>query len=148
MKAMHQILICLFLVMTIAYALARPDDLAPNVLSKDLASTDKYPAKLDNINVDDILNSDRLLANYHKCLIGDGRCTAEGNEIRRILPEALATDCQKCTEKQSENIKKVAFFLITKKPELWDQLMDKYDPEKKYRSKYEEQVKKLGVAAN
>lgn len=80
--AMHQILICLFLVMTIAYALARPDDLAPNVLSEDLASRDKYPAKLDNINVDDILNSDRLLANYHKCLIGDGRCTAEGNEIR------------------------------------------------------------------
>lgn len=65
-----------------------------------------------------------------------------------ILPEALATDCQKCTEKQAENIKKVAFFLITKKPELWDQLIDKYDPEKKYRSKYEEQVKKLGVAAN
>ncbi|XP_068987146.1 ejaculatory bulb-specific protein 3-like [Bombus flavifrons] len=148
MKAMHQILICLFLVMTIVYALARPDDSTPNLLSKDLASRDKYPAKFDNIDVDEILNSDRLLINYHKCLIGEGRCTSEGNEIKKILPEALATDCQKCTEKQAENIKKVVFFLVAKKPQLWDKLMEKYDPEKKYRSKYEEEVKKLSVAAN
>lgn len=68
--------------MTIVYALARPDELNPNILSKRLASTDKYPAKFDNINVDEILNSDRLFTNYYKCLIGDGRCTAEANEIR------------------------------------------------------------------
>lgn len=68
--------------MTIVYAIARPDDSTPNLLSKDLASRDKYPAKLDNVDVDEILNSDRLLINYHKCLIGEGRCTAEGNEVK------------------------------------------------------------------
>ncbi|XP_043603861.1 ejaculatory bulb-specific protein 3-like [Bombus pyrosoma] len=144
---MHQILTCLFLVMAIVYAAARPDDSTSKMFSKDLASTDKYPQKLDNINVDEILKNDRLFNNYYKCLLDEVRCTAEGNEIKKILPEALATDCQKCTEKQAENVKKIIYFLITEKPQLWDHFMDKFDPENKYRYKYEEQVKK-GVKAH
>jgi hypothetical protein len=43
---------------------------------------EKYTTKYDNINVDEILESDRLLDNYHKCLIGTGKCSAEGNELK------------------------------------------------------------------
>lgn len=64
-----------------------------------------------------------------------------------VLPEALATECQKCTEKQAVNVNKVLYHLITKKPQLWEKFTDKYDPEKKYKYKYEEQVKK-NVGAN
>ncbi|XP_050598129.1 ejaculatory bulb-specific protein 3-like [Bombus affinis] len=143
MKAMHQLLICLFVVMTIVYSLARPDDSTLNVFSKDLSSADKYPAKFDKINVDEILNSDRLLVNYLKCFLGEARCTSDGNDFKQILPEALATECAKCTEKQRENVNKVVIFLITKRPEMWERMMNKFDPEKKYRHKYEEQVMKL-----
>jgi hypothetical protein len=43
---------------------------------------EKYTTKYDNFNVDDVLASDRLLENYHKCLIDTGKCTPEGNVLK------------------------------------------------------------------
>ncbi|XP_060831058.1 ejaculatory bulb-specific protein 3-like isoform X2 [Bombus pascuorum] len=145
---MHQILICLLLVIAIVYAVARPDDSTQNIFSKSITSPEKYPEKFDHINVDEILKSERLLTNYYKCLLDEGRCTTDVNEIKKIFPEALATECLKCTEKQKEIVNKVVTFLITNKPKLWDHLMNKYDPENKYRYKYEEQVKMAAAGAN
>lgn len=42
----------------------------------------KYTTKYDNINLDEILNSSRLLDNYCKCLLDLGRCTPEGKELK------------------------------------------------------------------
>lgn len=62
-----------------------------------------------------------------------------------MLPDALSTECQKCSEKQREISKKVIKFLVNNKPEMWNKLADKYDPEKKYRVKYEQEAKKIGI---
>jgi hypothetical protein len=43
---------------------------------------EKYTTRYDNINVDDILASDRLLKNYVNCLLDKGRCTPEGAELK------------------------------------------------------------------
>jgi hypothetical protein len=43
---------------------------------------DKYTTKYDNINLDEILESDRLLDNYIKCLLEKGKCTPEGIELK------------------------------------------------------------------
>jgi len=43
----------------------------------------KYTTKYDNVNIDDILNNDRLVASYFKCLMETGKCTPEGEEIKR-----------------------------------------------------------------
>jgi hypothetical protein len=43
---------------------------------------EKYTTKYDNINVDEILASDRLVENYVKCLLDKGRCTPEGAELK------------------------------------------------------------------
>lgn len=142
MKAMHQVLICILIVMSIVFVIARPDE---EVLSSSTLPGGKYTSKYDNINVDEILQSDRLLNNYFKCLMDQGRCTPEGTELRRILPDALATECQKCSEKQSEVIRKVIKYLVNNKPKLWEELANKYDPEKKYRMKYEKDAKELGI---
>ncbi|XP_017760486.1 PREDICTED: ejaculatory bulb-specific protein 3-like [Eufriesea mexicana] len=124
--------VCLLLLVAVVYVAARPDEA-------------QYTNKFDNINVDEILQSDRLLNNYFKCLMEEGRCTAEGNELKKVLPNALATDCQKCSEKQKEITKKVIKFLVNNKPEMWNKLADKYDPERKYRTKYEQEAKKIGI---
>ncbi|XP_012340063.1 ejaculatory bulb-specific protein 3 [Apis florea] len=124
-------IICLVFMAAIVLVAARPDE---------------YTSKFDNINVDEILHSERLLNNYFKCLMDEGRCTAEGNELKRVLPDALATDCKKCSEKQRDVIKKVIKFLVENKPEMWDALANKYDPDKKYRVKFEEEAKKLGIS--
>jgi hypothetical protein len=56
----------------------------------------KYTTKYDNINLDDILKSERLLNNYFNCLMDRGKCTPDGNELKRTLPDALKTECAKC----------------------------------------------------
>lgn len=43
---------------------------------------DRYTTKYDNIDVDRIVASRRLLQNYVKCLLDQGPCTAEGKELK------------------------------------------------------------------
>lgn len=42
----------------------------------------QYDSKYDTIDLDEILQSKRLLSNYIKCLMGTGSCTPEGNELK------------------------------------------------------------------
>ncbi|XP_012153654.1 chemosensory protein 3 [Megachile rotundata] len=124
--------LCLVLVVAVAFVAARPEE-------------GTYTTKFDNVDVDQILHSDRLLNNYFKCLMDEGRCTSDGAELKKILPDALETECKKCTEKQREVTKKVIKHLVNNKPEMWQKLVDKYDPEKKYRVKFEKEAKEIGV---
>lgn len=43
---------------------------------------EKYTTKYDNIDLDSILNSDRLLNNYVNCLLDVGSCTPDGKELK------------------------------------------------------------------
>lgn len=40
-----------------------------------------YKIKYD-VNLDEILNSDRLLNNYFKCLVDKGKCTPEAADLK------------------------------------------------------------------
>lgn len=61
-----------------------------------VSAQEKYTTKYDGVNLEEILKSDRLFNNYYKCLMDTGRCTPDGNELKRTLPDALKTDCSKC----------------------------------------------------
>lgn len=54
------------------------------------ASGGNYTTRYDNVDVGQILKSDRLFSNYYKCLMDEGRCTPDGQELKRIQPGALA----------------------------------------------------------
>lgn len=45
-------------------------------------TAEKYPEKYDNVDVDRILQNNRVLTNYIRCLMDEGPCTAEGRELR------------------------------------------------------------------
>ncbi len=62
-----------------------------------------------------------------------------------LLPDALQTECTKCTEKQKVGAEKVIKFLSEKKPEEWQRLLEKYDKDGSYRAKHSEEAKKHGV---
>lgn len=55
-----------------------------------------YTTKYDGVNLDEILKSERLLKNYINCLMDKGKCTPDGTELKRTLPDALKTGCSKC----------------------------------------------------
>lgn len=71
----------------------------------------KYDIKFDNIDIDEVLKSDRLLSNYIKCLLEEGPCTEDGRELKETLPDAIATDCSKCSEKQKFGSEKVMHYM-------------------------------------
>jgi len=45
-------------------------------------AAEKYSVKYDNVNVDSILQNNRVLTNYIRCMLDEGPCTAEGRELR------------------------------------------------------------------
>uniref|UniRef100_UPI003F778777 Chemosensory protein 3 n=1 Tax=Anopheles culicifacies TaxID=139723 RepID=UPI003F778777 len=106
---------------------------------------EQYTTKYDGIDLDEILKSDRLFNNYFKCLMDEGRCTPDGNELKKILPEALQTNCAKCSEKQRSGAIKVINYVIENRKEQWDALQKKYDPENLYVEKYREEAQKEGI---
>ncbi|BET00376.1 unnamed protein product [Nesidiocoris tenuis] len=102
---------------------------------------DKYTTKYDNIELDEILNNQRLYQKYFDCLRNKGKCTADAAELKELIPDALKTECAKCSEKQKEGVEKVLRFVLTKKPDDYNEIEAIYDPDGTYRKKYEEQKK-------
>ncbi|KAM8718982.1 hypothetical protein ACLKA7_011649 [Drosophila subpalustris] len=99
---------------------------------------DAYDSKFDNVDLDEILRQERLLNNYIKCLENTGPCTPDAKMLKDILPDAMMTDCAKCTEKQKYGADKVTRHLIDNRPDDWQRLEKMYDPQGSYRIKYEE----------
>nr|CAJ01495.1 hypothetical protein [Glossina morsitans]CBA11327.1 chemosensory protein 1 [Glossina morsitans morsitans] len=101
-----------------------------------MGAEEKYTTKYDDVDVDEVLKSDRLFKNYYNCLIDQGKCTPDARELKKSLPDALQTECSKCSEKQKKTSEKVIKHLMDHKPEEWKVLQTKYDPEGIYYSKY------------
>ncbi|CAB3384150.1 Hypothetical predicted protein [Cloeon dipterum] len=107
-----------------------------------------YTSKFENVDVDQILKSDRLLKNYHNCLMNRGPCTPDASELKRILPDALVSECSKCSEKQRAGAEKVIKYIIDNKPDMWKELEAKYDPKGIYMQKYKSLAEEKGYKVN
>nr|QHR83082.1 chemosensory binding protein 6 [Ceracris nigricornis] len=109
-----------------------------------VAADEGYTTKFDDVDVDKIIHNERLMHQYELCLTEDeSKCTPEGKELRKDIPDALETECSKCNEKQKEGIRKVIKFLINHKPETWQKLKDHYDKDGKYSDKYKKMEEEL-----
>ncbi|KAJ9585928.1 hypothetical protein L9F63_020436 [Diploptera punctata] len=115
--------LCLLLLALVAIVICSP-------------AQDRYTTKYDNIDVDGILKSERLLKNYFNCIMGRGPCTREGQLLKELIPDALSTECKKCSEVQKKQAGKVLAYVQLNHPEMFQQVLDKYDPDGTYRKKY------------
>lgn len=61
--------------------------------------------------------------------------------ILEVLPDALKTDCVKCSPRQKDGAKIILRHMINKEPEWYEELEKKYDPTGIYKGKYEEELK-------
>lgn len=109
------------------------------------ARPETYTSRFDNVDIDRILNTKRLFDSYFKCLMDQGKCTPDGKELKKLLPDALRTNCEKCTEKQRDGTDRVLRFIVKNKPAEWDLLKAKYDPENQYIQKYRESAAARGI---
>ncbi|KAI4492146.1 hypothetical protein M0802_010043 [Mischocyttarus mexicanus] len=98
----------------------------------------KYTTKYDNVDIDGIMKNERLLKAYVGCLLDRNPCTPDAMELKRNLPDALATNCSSCSKAQKIAADKLSHFLIDERPEAWGLLETKYDPNGEYRRRYQE----------
>ncbi|XP_047118310.1 ejaculatory bulb-specific protein 3-like [Schistocerca piceifrons] len=101
------------------------------------APPDKYDARYDHMDVDAVLRNQRILASYIKCMLDTGPCTPEGRALRKHMPEALRTNCDKCTDAQKKIVRKLSLHVREHQPVQWDLLSKKYDPEHQYHDSFE-----------
>ncbi|KAF5299917.1 hypothetical protein FQR65_LT09312 [Abscondita terminalis] len=106
---------------------------------------EKYTDQFDGVDIDEILQSDRLLNNYHNCLVTGQKCTPDGQKLRDVLPDALQTKCEKCTDVQKSQSKKVIDYLIKNKVEMFKQLEKIFDPNREYRKAFADELKADGI---
>nr|CAI5821725.1 unnamed protein product [Callosobruchus analis] len=96
-----------------------------------------YATKYDHIDVEMILNNRRMVNYYSGCLLNKGPCPPEGVEFKRILPEALRTNCARCTEKQKTVTLRAVRRLKKEYPKVWAQLQHEWDPDDIYVKQFE-----------
>ncbi|XP_029659463.1 ejaculatory bulb-specific protein 3-like [Formica exsecta] len=108
------------------------------VFSGLVSGTENYLDMYDNVDVDAILKSDRLLNQYMDCILEKGSCTADARSLKRELPHAVATICEKCNLKQRQAARKISNHLKEHRPELWAAFLQKYDPNKEYIADFEQ----------
>ncbi|XP_067641331.1 putative odorant-binding protein A10 isoform X1 [Eurosta solidaginis] len=127
-----------FLLLSILFelAVAVPHPSTTPATAPSVSSQGTYDTRFDNIDLDEVLSQERLLRNYIKCLENTGPCTPDSKMLKEILPDAISTDCAKCSTKQKSGSAKVTHFLIDNRPEDWVRLEQIYDPQGNYRLAY------------
>nr|CAD7405057.1 unnamed protein product [Timema cristinae]CAD7427897.1 unnamed protein product [Timema monikensis] len=109
-----------------------------------LPREDRYSTKYDNVNLKEILESDRLRKSYLDCLLVEkAPCTPDAKLLKESIPDALINRCSKCSDKQKEGTKEVIHFLYQKKPEEWKRLQARFDPQNTYYENYKDELKQL-----
>ncbi|CAK1551421.1 unnamed protein product [Leptosia nina] len=95
-----------------------------------------YTTKYDEVNLDEVLSSERLLNGYVNCLLDIGPCTPDAKELRKNLPDAIENDCKKCSIRQREGADRVMEYIIDNRPNDWAKLEEKFNPDGSYRLQY------------
>nr|WIW78350.1 chemosensory protein 17 [Heliconius charithonia] len=88
----------------------------------------QFVNKYDNFNADSIIQNERILLAYYKCVMDKGPCTKDGKNFKRALPETLTTACGRCTSKQKAVVRKLLLGIKSKSEPRFIELLDKYDP--------------------
>ncbi|XP_063238697.1 ejaculatory bulb-specific protein 3-like isoform X2 [Bacillus rossius redtenbacheri] len=105
----------------------------------------KYTTRYDGVDVDAILKNERLYRSYVDCIVAQEgakvRCTKDAIALRSRIPDALASDCAKCSERQREETRKVVAFVRKNHPEDWSALVRRFDPTGVYSEKHGDRLK-------
>nr|AWT23246.1 CSP5 [Hycleus cichorii] len=96
-----------------------------------------YASRYDHLDVTTILNNRRMVTYYANCLLSKGPCPPQGLELKHILPEALETNCARCTTKQKTAAYRSVKRLQKEYPKIWDQLTAVWDPDGFYIKRFE-----------
>ncbi|XP_046970504.1 allergen Tha p 1-like [Vanessa cardui] len=108
------------------------------------ARPDEDFSRYENFDVTQLTDNDRLLKAYTECFLGNGKCTPEGNDFKRWIPESVQDNCSKCSEKQKTLVAKVVIAIKGKLADEWVKLNKLYNPDGKFDTSLNEFLEKYG----
>ncbi|CAH4030594.1 unnamed protein product [Pieris brassicae] len=82
------------------------------------------------------------MKSYILCFLGEGKCTPEGNDISKWIPDAVGNTCQNCSDKQKVLVAKMIKTMMDEHKEDWEKLKSKYDPEHTHAEELKQFVEK------
>nr|ARM20139.1 chemosensory protein [Galeruca daurica] len=106
-------------------------------------SFDENLKVLKKIDINQVLNNDRIIRNYVDCVLGKKRCTNEGNALKESWKDGLDKGCDDCDEEDKRKVKKILKHMYTKHRDLYDELAAHLDKDGKYRDKYQAQIDEI-----
>ncbi|XP_050447311.1 ejaculatory bulb-specific protein 3-like [Cataglyphis hispanica] len=85
-----------------------------------------YSSRYDDINAEAIFSNPKLRQQYYKCFMDLAPCrTADAKFFKEVLPEALQTECRRCTEKQKQLLDYMIDWYTTNNPAELQELIAK-----------------------
>lgn len=95
---------------------------AVTLADEELVYSDKY----DYVDVDAILSNERIRNQYYYCFLDVEPCfTPDAKFFKDKFPEAIVTQCRKCTSKQKESFEKIVLYYSEKEPEKWNAVLSR-----------------------
>ncbi|XP_065215150.1 ejaculatory bulb-specific protein 3-like [Planococcus citri] len=102
----------------------------------DIKTIGDFLKKFAHINIEEVLQNDRLFQAYHKCFLEQGPCTPEAKEMRNVIPSLVKTACDGCSPDQKKELKKHLDYAKNNRAKEWEELLDKYDPKREILEKF------------
>ncbi|XP_050352520.1 ejaculatory bulb-specific protein 3-like [Nymphalis io] len=109
-----------------------------------VARPDDDFSRYENYDISELTGNDRLMDAYVECFLGSGKCTPEGNDFKKWIPQSVQDSCSKCSEKQKGLVGKVITAIQEKIPAKWEKLNHLYNPDGKHDASLKEFIQKYG----
>nr|AWV63298.1 chemosensory protein 10 [Myzus persicae] len=132
-------------VVGVSYSVTEGDDDAAKVADKDLHPVNqeelkKFLSMMEKVDIDQILNNNRLMSNNVKCFLNEGPCTGQLREMKKMVPMLVKDSCSSCNKEQKNMMKKAMDAMKARRPNEYEQISKFFDPEGKYEKKFLENL--------
>ncbi|KAL5242059.1 hypothetical protein ACI65C_009470 [Semiaphis heraclei] len=102
----------------------------------------KFLSSMEKIDIDQILNNNRLMSNNVKCFLNEGPCSAQLREMKKMVPMLIKDSCSSCTKEQKNMVKKAIDAIKARRPNEYEKISKFFDPEGKFNKKFLENLDK------
>nr|AND82448.1 chemosensory protein 6 [Athetis dissimilis] len=93
---------------------------------------DKYSTENDDLDIDAVVANIDTLRGFVGCFMDTVTCHEVAADFKKDIPEAVETNCIKCTDAQKHIFHKFLLGLKEKLPSDYEAFKNKFDPENKH----------------
>lgn len=93
------------------------------------SSDESKPDFITTFDLFRLLNQDYALKQFY-CVTNQEPCDSVGLRLKASIPEAINTDCRRCTLTEMNNIRRIMNFVKNNYPEFWRRIEPIYKKKK------------------